>query len=527
MDSKDKVIISTQDDSSIPEDVVAQKGDIDQYLYLPKAWYRYKHLSILHFGFLIISLTSTNNGYDGSMLNGLQVLDDWKNAMGNPQGGVLGALAGANTLGGLISFAFASYLSDKWGRKKAILLGQSFTILGAVLQGVSTNYAFFFCARLILGLGFGISMVSSPALVAELSYPTYRDTCTALLNCCWYFGAIIAAWITYGTQSIPNSYSWRIPSYLQGALPVVQVLFIPWLVPESPRFLISKGRDDVAREILLKYHTGNDGTVEGQRLVDFEMGEIKAALEMEKLQSNASYFDFVRIPTYRKRLFLLFFTAVIMQLSGNGLVSYYLNKVLDTIGITDAKMQLEINGCLMIYNLVMATSATFCVRFFRRRTLLLTCVGGMLICYIIWTALSAEFAIGGFKDHKLAQSVLAMIFLYYLCYSLAANGLVVLYVCEILPFQIRAKGLNIFFLSQNIILVYNSFVNPIAMDAIEWKYYIVYCCILAVEFVVVYFFYVETSGYTLEEVCRAFGDDDLAHVTNLEKSTVEHVEKLT
>ncbi|EGW34642.1 uncharacterized protein SPAPADRAFT_57693 [Spathaspora passalidarum NRRL Y-27907] len=530
-DLKDNQIIdqeSVSDHLDLQEHIL-EKGEIDQYLYLDKPWYKYKHFLILHWFVFLVTLTSTNNGYDGSMLNGLQVLDDWQHAMGHPTGAVLGALANGNTFGGLISFGFAAWFSDKFGRKTSIVVGQSFTILGAILQGASTNYAFFICARIILGAGFGLSTVSSPSLISELSYPKFRDTCTALYNTFWYFGAIIAAWVTFGTQPIPSAYAWRIPSYLQGALPLVQVLLF-WWVPESPRYLISKGKDDKAREILHTFHCGNDGTEQAHRLVEFEVKEIKAALELEKVSNNASYFDFVTIPTFRRRLFLLIFTAVIMQLSGNGLVSYYLNKVLDTIGITDAKKQLEINGCLMIYNMVISWAAASVCQYLRRRTMFLSCITGMLVAYVIWTILSARFALGGFTDTSLANGVLAMIFLYYLAYDIGANGLPVLYVTEILPYSHRAKGLNVFFFSQNVILLYNGFVNPIAMDAIEWKYYIVYCCILAVELVLVYFFYVETSGYTLEEVARAFGDDPETTLTHLssapDKAAIEHAEKL-
>ncbi|KAG7660388.1 HXT2.4 [[Candida] subhashii] len=509
---------------------ILEKGDIDEYLYFDKPWYKYKHFLILHFYVFIISLTSTISGYDGSMLNGLQILEDWNDAMGHPEGAVLGALANGSVFGGIISFIFASWFSDKFGRKTSIYVGQSFTILGAILQGVSTNYTFFIWSRIILGMGFGLSTVSSPTLISELSYPKFRETCTAIYASFWYFGAIIAAWVTFGTQPIPSSYAWRIPSYLQGALPVVQVLIF-WLIPESPRFLISKGKEDKARNILMKYHCGNDGTEQAHKLVEFEVKEIKAALELEEICATSSFFDFVKIPTYRKRLFILLFTGVIMQLSGNGLVSYYFTKVLDTIGITDARKQLEINGCLMIYNLIISWIAASICQYFRRRTLFLLCIGGMFISFVIWTILSARFALGGFQDTGLANGVLAMIFLFYGAYDLGANGLPMLYVTEILPYSHRAKGINIFFLANNVIVLFNGFVNPIAMDAIEWKYYIVYCCVLAVELVLVYLLYPETSGYTLEEVAKVFGDDPETSLTHLssapQKMVVEQVEHST
>lgn len=57
-------------------------------------------------------------------------------------------------------------------------------------------------------------------------------------------------------------------------------------------------------------------------------------------------------------------------------------------------------------------------------------------------------------------------------------------------------------------MIFSGFVNSIAMSAIEWKYYIVYCCILAVEAAIAYFTFVETSGHTLEEVAEVFGDSE-------------------
>ncbi|KAK6457471.1 general substrate transporter [Scheffersomyces xylosifermentans] len=480
------------------------------------------HFLYLNFCIWLTTLTSTNNGYDSSMLNGLQSLPRWKAYMGNPQGPVLGALNNGNTFGVMLSFLVSSWIADKFGRKKAIMGGSTLMIIGAILQGVSTNYGFFLFSRMCLGFGSGIAIVSSPSLISEIAYPTHRPVATALYNVFWYLGAIIAAWCTFATRTIDNAYQWRIPSYLQGALPFIQVCLF-FLVPESPRYLIANGKVDKAREILHKHHTGSSQDERAFRLVEFEINEIQAALEQEKIYSNAKYSDFFTIGSFRKRLFLVVWTSVIMQLSGNGLVSYYLSKVLNSIGITSVKQQLEINGCLMIFNLVIAGTVASVVNKFKRRTLFLTSLIGMLVTYVIWTALSAVNQERGFKEKGLARGVLAMIFIYYVFYDIGANGLPWLYMTEILPYSHRAKGINIHNLVQTWIVIYNGFVNAIAMEAIGWKYYIVYCCIIAVELIVVFFTYPETSGYTLEEVAKAFGDDDTTH---LRFFGVEHQESV-
>jgi sugar porter (SP) family MFS transporter len=502
--------------------------DINNYIHETRPWYRVPHLRLLAFHVFIITLTSTNNGFDGSMLNGLQSLDYWQSYMGYPTGQRLGALSAAPIFGCIAVFFFAPYFCDRFGRKFVICVGQSLTVLGAILQGVSNSYGFFFASRFIIGLGSGIATVGSPTLISEIAYPTHREVCTFAYNICWYLGALIAAIVTYFTRNIQSSYSWRIPSYLQGLLPLIQLLLFFW-VPESPRFLVAKGKLDKAEDIISKVHTGNSTDQRDVDFVQFELREIQAGLEAEKAAgANASYLDFVKRKSYRKRLFLVMFTATIMQLSGNGLVSYYLNKVLNSIGITSTSKQLLINLCLMLFNLVVSFVVCCVSGFFRRRTLFITCVLGMLVCYIIWTALSAVNQQRGFKDKGLANGVLAMIFLYYLAYDIGANGLPYLYITEILPYSHRSKGINIFQFWMQVILVFNSFVNPIAMDAIEWKYYIVYCCVLAVESVIVILFYPETSGRTLEEVAEVFGDHispaELGTANYQAKRSTEHVE---
>ncbi len=237
--------------------------------------------------------------------------------------------------------------------------------------------------------------------------------------------------------------------------------------------------------------------------------------------------DFFRTQGNRKRLFLLTFIGIIMQLSGNGLVSYYLNKVLNSIGITSTSQQLVFNGGLMIYNYGISIIINLLVfQNIKRRAVFITSIGLMLLFYVIWTILSAINQQRNFEDKGLGKGVMAMIFMYYLAYNLGLNGLPYLYLTEIMPFTIRTKGISLCLMIQQVVLVYNGFVNSIAMDAIEWKYYIVYCCILAVEFVVAYLTIVETSGRTLEEVAEVFGEDirdfDLSAVK--EKSEALHIE---
>ena len=97
-----------------------------------------------------------------------------------------------------------------------------------------------------------------------------------------------------------------------------------------------------------------------------------------------------------------------------------------------------------------------------------------------------------------------------LCFllSLAFTPLIVAYTIEIVPYNIRAKALTVFNFTISLALIFNQYVNPIALDALGWKYYVVYCCWILVEFVFCYLYVVETKGHSLEETAALFDGKD-------------------
>jgi MFS family permease len=198
--------------------------------------------------------------------------------------------------------------------------------------------------------------------------------------------------------------------------------------------------------------------------------------------------------------------AFFSQWSGNGLVSFYLNKVFDTIGITNPTIQLLINGILQIWNLAWALFASSLVDKVGRRILFLTSVTGMIIFFTMQTACSAVYA--ETKNQAAAHAVIAFIFLYYASYDLAFTPLIVSYTVEILPYRLRAKGFTFFNFSISLSLIFNQYINPIALDAIGWKYYIVYVVWLCFEGVFLYFFVIETKNRTLEETAALFDGEE-------------------
>ncbi|KAF9497933.1 hexose transporter [Pleurotus eryngii] len=491
-----------------------------------RKWYNNRRLIALHAWIVLLLITSSNNGYDGSMMNGLQTLPQWKDYFHAPSGSMLGLLNAIQSIGSLAAYPFSPYLSDGLGRKKTVFIGAVIMCIATVIQTAAQSVGMFIGARFLIGFGLTFAAGAAPLLVTEIAYPPYRGPLTSTYNSLWYSGAIVAAWSTFGTFKIKNTWSWRIPSAFQ-AIPAVLQVFLVLFGPESPRWLISEGKDELALNTLAYYHADGNRV---DPLVQYEFHEIKNAIDFDRtVASNVGWKALMATPGNRRRMRIIVALAFFSQWSGNGLVSYYLNKVFDSIGITDPTTQLLINGILQIWNLVWALlAAALCDRL-GRRLLFLTSGVGMLIFFTMQTVCSAEFAIHG--SHAAAHAVIAFIFLFYASYDLAFTPLIVSYTVEILPFPLRAKGFTVFNFAISLSLIFNQYVNPVALDAIQWKYYVVYCCWLLFELVFLYFFVVETKNRTLEETAALFDGEGVAQhlhdgaVSDLSPASPEKDEK--
>ncbi|GME23976.1 putative hexose transporter protein [Neofusicoccum parvum] len=467
-------------------------------------WWREPGLRKLYLMMPILFLGATINGYDGSLLNGLQTMDPWQEYFGHPTSARLGLFTAIQNIGGFVALFFSSYAADLFGRRIGVVIGLVVLLVGTVIQVVpAVNSGMFIGGRFLVGFGSNISQGSAPLLVMELAHPAHRGKLTTMYNTLWFVGSIVAAWTVYGTVRYTTDAAWRIPVGVQAAMPAIQLVGI-WFLPESPRWLCAKDRADEALQVLVKYHANGD---ERSAFVEQELFEIQETIRLEQQSARNGWADLVRTPGNRKRLLLIVLTAFFSQCSGNGLVSYYIHDILTSVGVHDASDQSVINGGLQIWSFLVAVGfSVLLVDRLGRRTLFLTAAVGMLVTFSIWTGCSAVYA--DTNNPGAGGAVIAMIFAFYGVAGFAWPGLTVSYCAEILPFHIRAKGLAVTMAGTAASSVFNQYVNPIGLEALQWKFYFVYIAILVLECLAIYFLYVETRGPTLEEIARLFDGDD-------------------
>ncbi|KAH8701536.1 general substrate transporter [Talaromyces proteolyticus] len=467
-----------------------------------KHWWRHQNLRTLNLLMLIPLLSIFSQGFDGSMMNGLQSVTHWQTYFGTPKGAVLGVFNAAYPLGGIAGVFLISPVADGLGRRIGLATGAALCCIGAALQGGSINIAMFVISRVIIGAGSVIVSGVGAPYITEIAHPAQRSTATALFLTFYSVGSIVAGWCTFGTFRIDGTASWRIPSALQGLPSVIQLLFI-WFCPESPRWLVSKGRNEEALAFLVKYH--GEGDLQDP-VVQFEYNEIQRTLSAEKSTAH-SLISFLRElatgPGNRRRLFIMIWAAICSQMSGNAFVSYYLSPILTSVGLTSDLQQTLINATSQMLSWVSAIYFATLPGKLGRRTLFLGSLCFMWVIVICITAGSAMFA----KDHSnkaAAYTVVVFLYLFSPAYNFGFNGNLGLYIPEILPYHIRTKGLSLFYFTQFCFMILSNFTVPIGLENIQWRFYIIFVFWIIVEFVGVYLLFPETKGPSLEEIAYIF-----------------------
>ncbi|RYP64803.1 hypothetical protein DL770_009134 [Monosporascus sp. CRB-9-2] len=503
-------------------------------------WMKEPHLRKLYAWACVLMIASATTGFDAMLVNTSQQIDRWKEYFPMTQAGPdnpqeiadswLGLMVNLFNIGSIVSFFITPYVADHFGRKAAITYGCIFMIAGGCVSAFCNGYEMFVAGRFILGFGNSLSQMASPLLLTELCHPQHRGPVTAVYNCLWNLGALLVAWIGWGTAQLTNDWSWRSITLLQILPSVIQIVFIGW-IPESPRYLMAKDRPEEALLILAKYHGGGD---RNNATVQFEYREIKETMRIEKEVSRfGSYVDFLKTKGNRWRLAILISLGVISQYSGNALFSNYMDAIYIGAGVTDQDKKLALSGGKTILDLIVTVLAALNVDRFGRRPLFLLSISGMVVSFALWTVCGAVYEKSGLTNLAAGYAQLVLIWVFGIFYDIGFSGLLIAYALEILPFHLRAKGMMIMNVTLQAVLALSNQTNKLAWNRMptHWYFMLFYTLWDFVELVFVYFFYVETKGPTLEEIARIFdGADAVAHIdlrqVEKEINAAEHEEDI-
>ncbi|KAJ1043077.1 hypothetical protein NDA14_006275 [Ustilago hordei] len=440
-------------------------------------------------------------GYDLGVIAGVIVSPDFLRVTNNPSADYIGFIVSSMLLGAFVGCIPASLIADAFSRRFAIMVGAIIFILGGILQTAAANQGMMMAGRFFAGVGIGMLSLLAPLYQSEIAHPSIRGRLTTLQQFFLGIGALIASFVVYGCSihQAGTVFEWRFPLGLQIA-PAVPLAFLIMLFPESPRWLMTKGREEDALRSLARLHARGDTS---DVFVRAELAEIKAQLAVEKGTASGWSEIFSSRQNIRKVAIgvILQFSV---QITGVAAIQYYAPDIFKVFGYSNSRIFL-LQSINSIIALIGEAACVLFVDKLGRRWPLIVCNSMAGACFSVATALQAVYPAAGPNPNKHAGGAfIAMIWIFNFFFSAGIGPLSWAVPVEIMNTSIRAKGTALTSISCWVANFMIGQVTPKALASIGWKYYLLFAIGGFTNALTFYLILPETKGRTLEEMDAFF-----------------------
>jgi MFS transporter, SP family, galactose:H+ symporter len=392
--------------------------------------------------------------------------------------GLFGAIAGA---------AFSGKITDLWGRKIVILASSVIFGIGALWTGWAQSPESLFIGRLFLGLAIGISSYTVPMYIAEISPTKQRGALVTSFQLLITVGILVSYLSDLAFASEGNLEAWR-PMFLVGVFPALILFFGMIFLPETPRFLFAKGKDEKGRKILEK--------IEDPALVEFAIQKMKEEIKLN--EESARSWNEIFKPWLRNALFIGIGIMFVQQFVGINTVIYYCPEIFSKAGFSGKVAPLAASVSVGVVNVLFTIVSMFFIDKIGRRKLYFIGVSG-IIASLIGLALSFYFqdTLGG----VLKWATVGFVLLYIIFFAISLGPLGWLIISEVYPLKMRGVGMSIGALSNwgfNAVVTFTflSLINSLGATGAFLLY--AFIGIIGIFWGIKYV--PETKGVTLEQI---------------------------
>lgn len=394
-------------------------------------------------------------------------------------------------IGCLVGALLSGKWSDRYGRKKMLIMAAFLFILSAVGTGATSDFNWFIIYRIIGGLGIGIASNVSPVYIAEVSPASIRGKLVSLNQLTIVLGILFAQivnWLIGDGFTAPDGtltadgieWAWRWMFWAE-LIPAVLFFILAFIIPESPRWQAAFGQEEKARRILERI--GGD---------EFAQQALADAQQATQTKTEEVHWKALAKPDVRNVLLIGIVLAIFQQWCGINVIFNYAHEIFSAAGyaVSDVLMNIVVTG---ITNVIFTFVAIYTVDKLGRRSLMLIGSAGLTLIYLI-LGICYYFGFSGW-------SMLLLVVLAIACYAMSLAPVVWVILSEIFPARIRgmAMALSTFFLWVACFILTYTF--PILNETAEasgtfWLYGLI--CLAGGLFIRIKL--PETKGKTLGEI---------------------------
>ncbi len=438
-----------------------------------------KYSPILYLVAFIVALGGLLSGFDTGVISGalLFIKDEW-----NLSDYLQGILVSSTLVGATIGAILNGHLADLFGRKKILIFTAVLFFIGSIFCAAAPNINILILSRFIVGLAIGVVTFATPLYLSEISPEKIRGSLVSLFQLAITIGILFSYLVNAGFANI--QFGWRL-MLLFGVFPALILGIGMFFMSDTPRWLISKGKDDEAKKVFKRIEPGIDA--------DKEILEIKNVLQNK---DNDKKFEF------KKWMFAPLFLGIglmfCQQWTGINTIIYYAPTILKIAGFNSNSSAIYATVGIGIVNCLMTFIAIFLSDKTGRKPLLYAGLIGMALClFILGSAFQFSEALGAsLKWVSLFSSMFYIAF-----FSFSLGPIILLLVSEIFPLKFRGLGMSIstmsnFLFNFTVTLSFLPLINKISES---YTFYL-YGMIAIICLFYVYFMVPETKGITLEKI---------------------------
>ena len=428
---------------------------------------------------IVASLGGLLSGYDTGVISGalLFINETWI-----LPDTLQGFLVSSVLIGAVIGAATNGILADIFGRKKIILATALIFILGSVMCAFAPNVYILIISRIFVGFAVGIVNFVVPLYLSEISPKNLRGTLVSLYQWAITSGILFSYFINAAFAQAVYNWRWML---FAGVLPGL-ILFVGMcLMSDTPRWLVSKNREDEAKNVFKKIEPDIDA--------EKEIQDIKTTLNSEGKDKKFTFKKWMLMP------FVVGIGIMFAQIcTGINTIIYYAPTIFKTAGFDSNLTAIYATTGIGVVNFIMTVVAVFFTDKIGRKPLLYFGLTGVMLSLF---ALGTSFAFANILGSNLKWVAVGSLITYIVCFAMSLGPIGWILVSEVFPLKIRGIAMSICTVSN---FAFNFFVVgsfPILLHRIggAWTFWMfgavsLFCIIF------VYFFVPETKGISLEQI---------------------------